>query len=112
MFRKTIFTLFIMLQVVSLPAKKYSTADTKNDKTKIPETIKPAFDYWMRDTWVAISPDGCYYMTGTTSDPNRQYLGQIHCWDWNDGIYLWKSKDLKNWESCGLIWSVEKDGTW
>ncbi|WP_367183805.1 family 43 glycosylhydrolase [uncultured Bacteroides sp.] len=91
---------------------KYGDADTNNKELKVPKSVKPAFDYWMRDTWVTLGPDGYYYMTGTTADPNRKFVGQIHCWDWNDGLYLWRSKDLKNWESRGLIWSMEKDGTW
>ncbi|MDR2146026.1 MAG: family 43 glycosylhydrolase, partial [Tannerella sp.] len=35
-----------------------------------------------------------------------------HCWDWNDGLYLFRSLDMKQWEPMGLIWSMEKDGTW
>lgn len=66
----------------------------------------------MRDTWVTLGPNGYYYMTGTTVAPNRIFRGQLHCWDWNDGLYLWRSKDMKTWESCGLIWSLERDGTW
>ena len=91
---------------------KYGDADTSNKELRVPKSVKPVFDYWMRDTWVTLGPDGYYYMTGTTSDPNRKFVGQVHCWDWNDGLYLWRSKDLKNWESRGLIWSMEKDGTW
>lgn len=112
MLKKVLFVILISLQATILFAKKYGDADTRNNQTKIPSTIKPAFDFWMRDTWVTNAPDGYYYMTGTTADLNRNYNGQIHCWDWNDGIYLWKSKDLKKWESCGLIWSPRKDGTW
>lgn len=112
MLKKVLFVILISLQATILFAKKYGDADTRNNQTKIPSTIKPAFDFWMRDTWVTNAPDGYYYMTGTTADLNRNYNGQIHCWDWNDGIYLWKSKDLKKWESCGLIWSPWKDGTW
>ena len=93
---------------------KYGDADTNNKELRVPKSVKPAFDYWMRDTWVTLGPDGYYYMTGTTADPNRKFVGQIHCWDWNDGLYLylWRSKDMKNWDSRGLIWSMEKDGTW
>ena len=66
----------------------------------------------MRDTWTTLGPDGYYYMTGTTATPERHFPGQLHCWDWNDGLYLWRSKDMKTWEARGLIWSMERDGTW
>ena len=93
-------------------AQEYGSADTEKKETRIPSFAKPLFDYWMRDTWVTLGPDGYYYMTGTTATPERHFPGQIHCWDWNDGLYLWRSKDLKNWEERGLIWSMEGDGTW
>lgn len=75
-----------------------------------PTSIKPIADIWMRDTYVMTGPDGFYYMTGTTATPGREFPGgRVHCWDYNDGLYLWRSSDLKNWESMGLIWSFEKD---
>lgn len=75
-----------------------------------PATIAPIIDTWMRDTYVMTGPDGYYYLTGTTATPGRAFNGdRIHCWDYNDGLYLWRSKDLKQWESMGLIWSFDKD---
>ena len=109
---KKIFYLIILFYTSNLCAQTYGNADTGNSKTQIPTTVKPAFDYWMRDTWITTGPDGFYYLTGTTADLNRYYPGQVHCWDWNDGIYLWRSKDMKSWESQGMIWSIEKDGSW
>lgn len=91
---------------------KYGKVDTNNIELRIPSSVQPAFNYWMRDTWVTLGPDGYYYMTGTTADPCRKFEGQVHCWDWNDGLYLWRSKDMKTWESRGLIWSMGKNGTW
>jgi len=75
----------------------------------IPSAVRPILDVWMRDTYVTYGPDGYYYLTGTTATPGRVFPGQIHCWDYNDGLYLWRSRDLKNWESRGLIWSFDKD---
>ncbi len=64
-----------------------------------------------RDPEVTLGPDGVYYMVHTSC-----YLGDSishkNAWDHNDGLHLWKSADLKNWEHVGLIWSIEKDGTW
>ncbi|MEI6809542.1 MAG: family 43 glycosylhydrolase [bacterium] len=66
--------------------------------------MKPIFDYPVRDTSVCVGPDGTYYLTGTTGHPAW--------WHTNEGIRIWKSKDLKAWDSIGLIWSFEKDATW
>lgn len=96
----------------AMEREKYGDADTNDKELRVPKFVKPAFDYWMRDTWVTLGPDGYYYMTGTTADPERTFVGQTHCWDWNDGLYLWRSKDMKKWKSMGLIWSMSKDGTW
>lgn len=79
----------------------------------VPPTVKPLLDVWMRDTYVMLGPDGNYYLTGTTASPGRRFAGQVHCWDYNDGLYLWRSPDLKNWESMGRIWSFDEDAaTW
>ncbi|WP_353140187.1 family 43 glycosylhydrolase [Pseudopedobacter sp.] len=75
----------------------------------VPSSVKPILDVWMRDTYVMYGPDGYYYMTGTTATPGRVFKGQIHCWDYNDGLYLWRSLDLKNWEALGRIWSFDED---
>jgi beta-xylosidase len=42
-------------------------------------------------------------MTGSTGD---------NIWDLNDGVELYKSADLKTWSYLGLVWSVDRDGTW
>lgn len=97
-------------QLVS--AQTYGSADTRKEELRIPQNSVVAFDYWMRDTWATVGPDGYYYITGTTATPGRHFPGQPHCWDWNDGLYLWRSKDMKQWEAQGLIWSMERDGSW
>ena len=65
--------------------------------------IKPLWDVHIRDTIICLGGDGHYYMTGTTGD---------NCWAINDGIELWRSPDLKSWSYLGLVWSIERDGTW
>ena len=109
---KICYLTLILTLTLSATAQSYGTADTQAKETRIPSFATPLFDYWMRDTWVTLGPDGYYYMTGTTSTPDRYFPGQKHCWDWNDGLYLWRSKDLKNWEAQGLMWSMKRDGTW
>ena len=111
MFRATFLLVFLSVTMYSC-AEKYGQAKTSNPITRIPTFIKPEFDYWMRDTWVTLGTDGYYYMTGTTATPTREFTGQVHCWDWNDGLYLWRSRDMNDWEAMGLIWSMENDGTW
>lgn len=74
---------------------------------QVPKSVAPLMDVWMRDVFVKLAPDGFYYLTGTTAAPGRS-----HAWDWNDGIRLWRSADLKHWESLGLVWSLDRDATW
>jgi hypothetical protein len=65
--------------------------------------IKPAWDVHMRDTQIILGGDGNYYMTGSTGN---------NIWNYNDGIELWRSKDMRSWQYLGLVWSVERDGGW
>ena len=86
------------------------TAPVGNKEVTVPRTVKPILNYWMRDAFVMYGPDGNYYMTGTTAAPGRYFPnGNIHCWDYNDGLYLWKSKDMKDWQAMGSVWSFDKD---
>lgn len=85
------------------------TAPVGDSLLTVPSTVKPILDVWMRDTYVMLGPDGNYYLTGTTATPGRKFPGQVHCWDYNDGLYLWRSPNLKHWESLGRIWSFDKD---
>lgn len=101
----------IKLAVAQLSQYSNPKAPIHEKKLIVPSEVKPIIDYWMRDTYVMLGPDGNYYMTGTTSTPDRVFSnGNIHCWDYNDGLYMWKSTDLKNWTPMGLIWSFERDG--
>lgn len=65
--------------------------------------IRPIWDAHIRDTIVILGGDGFYYMTGSTGD---------NIWAINDGVELWRSADLKDWAYLGLVWSIERDGTW
>jgi hypothetical protein len=65
--------------------------------------IKPLLNLHIRDTVIILGGDGNYYMTGSTGD---------NIWDFNDGVELWRSTDLKRWDYMGLVWSVMKEGTW
>ncbi len=67
-------------------------------------SMKPLFDYPVRDTSICVGPDKQYYLTGTTGAPDW--------WKTNPGIRVWRSKDLKTWEPLGLVWSFEKNAAW
>jgi beta-xylosidase len=84
-------------------------APVGNINLTVPSAVKPILNEWMRDAFVMKGPDDTYYLTGTTAAQGRKFRGEPHCWDYNDGIYMWKSKDLKNWAPMGLIWSFDKD---
>lgn len=109
--------LFIAVCVLSLAGSCQQSsifsdpvAPVGNRGLTVPSSVSPIMDHWMRDTYVMTGPDGYYYMTGTTATPGRYFpTGNIHCWDYNDGLYLWRSKDMKQWEAMGLIWSFDKD---
>lgn len=68
-----------------------------------PIGFKPLFDFPVRDTCICLAGD-TYYLTGTTGAPTW--------WKTNEGIRIWKSRDLVTWDPLGLVWSFEKDATW
>ncbi len=84
---------------------------TAQNTSELPP-VKPLFDFPVRDTSVCVGPDGIYYLTGTTAN-NPAGIDDKTGWYYvNEGIRVWKSKDLKEWEPLGLVWSVDKDATW
>jgi len=93
-------------QALTPPGHPYSTKTAE----EYPHTGEPPMgavtqllDVRMRDTSICRTPDGTYYLTGTTGE---------NIWEANEGIQLWRSKDLKNWEALGLVWTIERDGSW
>ncbi|HEY7091105.1 MAG TPA: family 43 glycosylhydrolase [Tepidisphaeraceae bacterium] len=65
--------------------------------------LRPIWELHLRDTCICLGGDGMYYMTGSSGD---------NIWDRNDGVELWRSSDLRKWDYLGLVWSIERDGTW
>ncbi len=88
----------------SYPTAPWTDDDSGSAVTKglIP-ALRPIWDVHIRDTIICLGGDGHYYMTGTTGD---------NCWALTDGIELYRSADLKTWSYLGLVWSIERDGTW
>lgn len=55
----------------------------------------------LRDPSVCRGPGGWWYLTGTI-EPFYGY---------NEGIRVWRSKDMKTWESLGMVWKYG-DSAW
>lgn len=108
---KTLLFIFLVVGAASgasaAGAVSDATAPVDDPALQIPASVKPLFDTWMRDTYVTYADDGYYYLTGTTAAP-----GKSHCWDWNDGIHAWRSRDLRQWDHLGMVWSLDRDATW
>lgn len=81
----------------------YGQADPK---TLIPDNVKPLVDVWMRDTYICNCEDGYYYLTGTTRFEGINFPIR------NNGIHIWRSKNLKNWDDLGYVWTFDKDAAW
>ncbi|HKJ47425.1 MAG TPA: family 43 glycosylhydrolase [Balneolales bacterium] len=88
----------------------YGNVDVHAPGTQVPKSVNPLFKRWMRDVQVEKAPDGYYYLTGTIADKGYNYIHAAR--QFNKGIMLWRSKDLKNWENMGYVWTFDKDGTW
>jgi hypothetical protein len=58
-------------------------------------------DMPLKDPSICRDPDGVYYLTGTVS--TQQAEDGSPNWYENDGVYMWKSSDLKRWESMGCV---------
>ena len=78
--------------------------------------VRTLFDNPVRDPHILHAPDGYFYMVATAakntlpaSIPSRP---DSDFWTWNDGIPLWRSKDLFKWETAGYVWQFERDATW
>ena len=81
------------------------------DKSKLGSAVKkgliphiqPLINAQIRDAVICVGGDGRYYMTGSSGDD---------IWHTNDGVELWTSTDLVQWDYIGLVWSFEEDATW
>jgi beta-xylosidase len=87
----------------------YGDVDTDNPLTQIPPATRPLFDCWMRDPNICLGGDGYYYLTGTTRPPEGP---RRPGWVWSDGVRLWRSPDLRDWEPLGLVWSLDDGPEW
>lgn len=134
--KKNIFMTFSLLLLLQYPfsgnaqsVKWYPLAPPRQEFAK-GEVLLPAsrdyhyiggvprrilFNNWIRDPYVLKAPDGYFYMVGTagiTTMPEELGLKQQNGWWYNDGVPLWRSKDLENWETMGFVWQLDRDATW
>lgn len=56
--------------------------------------LRKLSDMPLRDTSICRGPDGLWYMTGTVPP----------FWGYNEGIKVWKSKDMVAWQPLGMVW--------
>jgi len=77
------------------------------------ETVPPnhVVDTMMRDGMVCKGGDGYWYLTGTTGDSSFLQPGEKN-WLISEGIQLFRSKDLTNWDTIGYVWTFDKNATW
>lgn len=71
------------------------------------QQVTPLIDHPLRDPSICQGPDGWYYLTGTDGTaiaPERgtDFLN-------NEGIRLWRSRDLQDWQALGLVFSINQD---
>lgn len=85
-----------------VPSKKTVKDYPHTGEPAMPE-VKPVLDVPLRDVSMCRGADSCYYLTGTLG-PDFMVS--------NEGIKVWRSKDMKNWECLGLVWGIERDGSW
>ena len=97
---------------ISGPGAKHTAAWTNYNlkctgsavKAGLIPNLKPLIpDTQLRDTVVRLGGDGNYYLTGSSG---------ADIWNFNDGVELWRSPDLKKWDYLGEVWTFDKDGTW
>ncbi len=93
---------FAQIPEVSTTVKK-TVKDFPHTGEPAMPTVKPILDEPLRDVSICVGGDSCYYLTGTIGPDFMRA---------NEGIKIWKSKNLKDWVPLGLVWSIEKDGTW
>jgi beta-xylosidase len=55
----------------------------------------------LRDTSICRGPDGTWYLTGTVEP----------FWAYNEGIKIWRSRNLVDWEAMGFVWKYG-DSPW
>jgi len=85
----------VLLFGLSISTNSQSLVSIDNDAKPIEKTVDG-----LVHPHVCTAPDGWYYLTGTVGNAAESYA--------NDGIYMWRSKDLKDWEKLGKVFGVNE----
>ncbi|MDR3690314.1 MAG: family 43 glycosylhydrolase [Fimbriimonas sp.] len=75
------------------PALAIQGGSQAPDRNSLPG-LRKLMDSPLRDPSICRAPDGYYYLTGTV----EPFYG------FNEGIKVWKSKDLVDWAPLGFVW--------
>jgi len=78
-----------------------SVAASEARSKERPLGIRRLMDTPLRDTSICRGSDGTWYLTGTVEP----------FWAYNEGIKIWKSKNLVDWEAMGFVWKYG-DSPW
>lgn len=113
--KKTLLLLFIVVTTIAF------AEETRKEKLKLIKEHNRAVHIkggWIRDPYITIGPDGYYYLTGTTPNPNdpreqsdpynvglnnvpegvESIVGSV--------VQMWRSENLVDWEDLGVIYDV------
>jgi hypothetical protein len=69
------------------------------------EKPPPLLDHPLRQPSICRGPDSVYYLTGTDGTPAVAASGKIDFAN-NDGIRVWKSENLQDWEPLGTVFDI------
>lgn len=61
-------------------------------------------NFWIRDPYITMGPDGYYYLTGTISANTETRAKES---DDKPGVRIWRSRDLIDWEFYGKVYTPE-----
>ncbi len=74
----------------------------------IPDCCERICDTWLRDTQITVGRDA-YYMTGTSRPDN---MPPVNATVTSDGLRIWRSENLRDWQPLGLVWSLDDGPPW
>lgn len=102
-----------LISLIGLVLFPFCTLAQPANPAPEPVAVKPFLDVPMRSPSICRTPEGEYLLTGTVAvaedDPSDPTDQTDHLdFQNNDGIRLWKSADLENWEEVGRVWSIDK----
>lgn len=65
---------------------------------------EPLIDTPLRNPAITKAPDGRYFMSGTVATKTESGMLDFNN---NDGVYLWVSDDLQDWQPLGKVWALD-----